>query len=553
MAKVVKFDIPVRTARLLGFLTGAVGMGRWMKAGAGTQGGETLPRLSLPVLQVRELCKRFPGVLANDDISLDVFSGEVHALLGENGAGKSTLVKCLYGYYQRDAGEILVDGIAAPLQSPEEARRHRIGMVFQNLTLIPALTVVENVALFLPDLPVVPSLTEIAARLTMLGERYRLQVDPWAQVQDLSIGQQQKAELLKLLMAEARLLILDEPSRVLVPHEVEGLFQVLRHLADDGLAVILITHKLEEALRAADRITVLRQGRVAGRLTRAEASEDKLIHLMFETELSNLSVDRSRPAELAAAPVLELERVSTAARGTAVGLYDIDLAVHAGEIVGVAGVSGNGQRELADLILGDLMCAAGTKRLLGRDVTRSAIGAIRRARVGYIPEDPLTMAAIPFLSVLENMAITRTEHYARNGGWQMDWPAVQREAEAAIQSLGFAFSLTGQARSLSGGNLQRMVLVRELSHEPRLVVACYPTRGLDARSTVAAQKALLAARAQGAGVLLISEDLEELFLLSDRLVVLFAGRIAGAFRPAETSVMAIGRLMTGAGEAHVVP
>jgi simple sugar transport system ATP-binding protein len=497
------------------------------------------------------LTKRFPGVLANDSISLDVFPGEVHALLGENGAGKSTLVKCIYGYYQRDAGEILIDGLPANLRTPAEARRRHVGMVFQNLTLIPALTVVENVALFLPDLPVVPNLPAIAGELEALGERYQLRVDPWAHVQDLSIGQQQKAELLKLLLGQARILILDEPTRVLAPHEVEGLFRVLAHLAADGLAVIFITHKLNEVLHGADRITVLRQGRVAGRLSRAEATEDKLVRLMFERDFSSLSIDRPATGVPIDPPILELRGAATEARGATIALQPIDLKIHPGEIVGVAGVSGNGQRELGDLILGDLACAQGSKWLYGKEVTRAAIGEMRREGVSFIPEDPLAMAAVPMLSVLENIAVTRTDHYAREGGLRMDWPAVRLDAEDAMQRLGFSFSLAGPARSLSGGNLQRMVIVRELSHDPRLIIASYITRGLDAQSARAAQRALLQARARGAGVLFISEDLEELFLLSDRLVVLYAGQIVGRFRPEETEPVAVGRLMTGSESEHV--
>ena len=498
-----------------------------------------------PLLSVQGLTKQFPGVLANDSISFDIFPGEVHALLGENGAGKSTLVKCLYGYYRRDAGEILIDGLPAELRSPEEARRHRIGMVFQNLTLIPALTVVENAALFLPDLPITMDLPAVAGKLEALGDRYQLRVDPWAHVQDLSIGQQQKAELLKLLLAKARILILDEPTRVLAPHEVEGLFQVLAHLAADGLAVIFITHKLKEVLHGADRITVLRRGRVAGRLSRAEASEDRLVRLMFDTDFSSLSIDRSAKGATVGPPILVLRGATTKAHGEAIALQQIDLEIHPGEIVGVAGVSGNGQRELGDMILGDLACAKGSKWLYGKEVTRAAIGEMRRDGVGFIPEDPLTMAAVPMLGVLENIAVTRTDHYARERGLRMDWQAVQLDAEEAMQQLGFSFSLAGPARSLSGGNLQRMVIVREISHEPRLIVAAYPTRGLDAQSARAAQRALLQARARGAAVLLIWEDLEEIFLLSDRLVVLYGGRIVGRFRPEETGAVAVGRLMTG--------
>jgi simple sugar transport system ATP-binding protein len=503
------------------------------------------------VLSLRDLSKQFPGVLANDGISLDVFPGEVHGLLGENGAGKSTLVKCVYGYYQRDAGQIFVDGVPVEIRSPHEARRHHIGMVFQNLTLIPALSVVENAALFLPDLPPVPDLKSIARQLNEFGERYRLQVDPWAQVQDLSIGQQQKAELLKLLLARSRILILDEPTRVLAPHEIEGLFQILEHLVADGLAVVLITHKLNEVLQVADRITVLRHGRVAGQLSRSEATEAKLVRMMFEKELFDLGRDRPPPVVSSGAPILELRGVHTRGEGGETSLEQIDLEIRPGEIVGVAGVSGNGQRELGALILGDLTCVKGGKWLFGKDVTHASVGDLRDEGVSFIPENPLAMAAVPFLTVLENMALTRAKDYARHSGLSLDWQAVRLEAEETMARLGYSFSLFAPARSLSGGNLQRMVIVRELCRDPKLIVSSYLTRGLDVQSTTAAQRALLEARQRGAGILLISEDLEELFRLSDRLIVLFRGRIVGRFRPEDTNVYAVGELMTGAQVDHV--
>jgi ABC-type uncharacterized transport system ATPase subunit len=513
-------------------------------------GGEGLgsPR---PVLSVRAFSKRFAGVLANDSIDLDVQPGEVHALLGENGAGKSTLVKCIYGFYRRDSGELLVDGAPQDIHSPHDARAQGIGMVFQNLTLVPALSVVENIALFLPGLPRVPDLRSIAKELASLGERYSLTVDPWAQVRDLSIGQQQKAELLKLLMARSRVLILDEPTRVLAPHEVQGFFQVMRRLTEDGLAVILITHKLDEVLGNADRITVLRQGRVAGHVARADATEADLVRLMFDTDLTATPVARHAPLAAAEPPVLELIAASSRGEGAEVNLERIDLVVNPGEIVGVAGVSGNGQKELGDLILGSIACVQGAKRLFGRPATNESIGEIRRSGVSYIPENPLAMAAIPYLTVLENMAVTRTSLYSRRGGLRMDWRAVEADAERAWQHLGFRVPSYLPARSLSGGNLQRMIIARELSHQPRLIIASYLTRGLDVQSAQAARNALLQARDQGAGVLLISEDLEELLEYSDRLLVMHAGRIVGDLVTVDTDIYEVGRLMTGSQTAYV--
>ncbi|OFW66930.1 MAG: hypothetical protein A2Z12_01175 [Actinobacteria bacterium RBG_16_68_21] len=512
--------------------------------------GTASPR---PVLSVRAFTKRFPGVLANDSISLDVMPGEVHALLGENGAGKSTLVKCIYGFYRRDAGELLIDGVPTEIRSPQEARSQGIGMVFQTLTLIPALSVVENVALFLADLPALPNLEEIAAELESLGDRYNLKVDPWAQVRDLSIGQQQKAELLKLLLSRPRLLILDEPTRVLAPQEIEGFFRVLERLVDDGLAVILITHKLNEVLECADRIMVLRQGRVAGEVARADATETGLVRLMFDRDLTRSPVSRHATEEPDGPPALELQQACSRGEGAETSLERIDLIVRPGEIVGVAGVSGNGQRELGDLILGGVTCTKGTKRLFGRDFTRHSIGDVRRAGVSYIPENPLVMAITPYLTVLQNMAITQTRRYARRGGLSIDWQAVESDTELAWQRLGFQIAPYLPAGSLSGGNLQRMVVARELSHDPRLIIASYLTRGLDVQSAHAARAALVQARDQGAGILLISEDLEELFEYSDRMVVMHAGRIVGDFKTAEADIYEVGRLMTGSEFAYVEP
>lgn len=504
-----------------------------------------------PILRVRGLTKKFPGILANDSIDLDIYRGEVHALLGENGAGKSTLVKCLYGFYQRDSGEIVISGESVDIRSPHDAREHQIGMVFQSLTLIPALSVVENIALFMPNLPPTPDLKLIAQKLNNLGERYHLEVDPWALVKDLSIGQQQKVELLKLLLAESRILILDEPTRVLAPHELEGFFQILEQLVNDKFAVILITHKLNEVLQCADRITVLREGRIGGKLTRPEATEEKLVKMMFEKEISALQLNGKDRQTDKTKPILELRGVSTQGEGAETSLEKIDFEICQGEIVGIAGVSGNGQRELGDVILGTIRCIGGTKYLFGKDVTNRSIRQLRSTGISFIPENPLTMAVIPYMTVLENMAVTNSKRYSRYGGLMMDWQAVKIDAENVMRQMGFSFSLHIPAKSLSGGNLQRMVIVREMSHEPQLIIASYLTRGLDVQSTNAARQALIHARDNGAGVLLISEDLEELFNLSNRLIVMHGGRIAGKFHPEETDIYEVGHIMTGSIVEHV--
>jgi simple sugar transport system ATP-binding protein len=367
----------------------------------------------------------------------------------------------------------------------------------------------------------------------------------------LSIGQQQKAELLKLLLAESRILILDEPTRVLAPHEIEGFFQVLDRLVNDKFAVILITHKLNEVLQCANRITILRRGRVAGNLSRPEANEENLVKMMFEKEISvpNLNLKDKRTEKKL--PILELRDVSTQGDGAITTLEKIDLEICQGEIVGVAGVSGNGQRELSDVILGEINCVGGTKHLYGKNVTNHSIRQLRRAGINFIPENPLTMATIPYMTVLENMAVTNSKRYSRYGGLMINWQAVKTDAENAMRQLGFSFPLYAPAKSLSGGNLQRVVIAREMSHEPQLIIASYLTRGLDVQSTNAARQALLQARDNGAGVLLISEDLEELFNLSNRLIVIYSGRIVGKFYPEDTDIYQVGHLMTGSGVENV--
>jgi simple sugar transport system ATP-binding protein len=505
------------------------------------------------LVQAHGIVKRYGNVVANDSVDFELRGGEVHALLGENGAGKSTLSRILYGFTQADAGEVRFGGERVILRSPHDARALGIGMVFQNFTLIPALSVLENIALFLTNLPAVVRRADIARRIRGFAGRLGLSVDPSALVRHLSVGDQQKVEILKLLLADARVLILDEPTKVLAPHEVEELFRVFRILKAEGYAILFITHKLREVLASADRITVMRQGRIAGTCARSQANESSLVALMFggNADLGQGGGPEGTTGSArghAVETLLELRGARTRAAGSETALRGIDLAVREGEIVGVAGVSGNGQKELGDLILGLRSPSGGAKLLRGEDASGWSIRRVREKGVAFVPEDPLGMAAVAGMSVRENLSLGTGRRYAR--GAAVDWSRLESDMSGSFRRLGFALpAMDIPVRSLSGGNLQRVVVARELAHDPRLIIALYPTRGLDAMSAIAVRKLLRAVRDSGTGILLISEDLEELREMSDRLLVMFGGAIAGEFGRGEWSADSVGRLMTGTDRA----
>jgi simple sugar transport system ATP-binding protein len=498
------------------------------------------------LLEAYGIVKRFGSLLANDIAFFDVRPGEVIALLGENGAGKSTLAKILYGYYAADAGEIRVRSARQEISSPRDARALGIGMVFQNFTLIPALSVFENIALFQSDLPAVMRRGDLLARIRAYSERFQIAADPWQPVRQLAVGEQQKVEILKQILAGARVLILDEPTKVLAPQECDGLFRTIAELRAEGFGIVLITHKLREVLNCADRVAVMRQGRIVDIVDRARVSQESLLELMFEGALAAPSRPTGVPIQHSDADTLTLAGVSTLAGAGEVALRDLSINIRPGEVVGIAGVSGNGQRELGELILGLRQPRTGAKRLWGEDASGWSTATVRERGVAAIPDDPLALACVPALTVRENLALGTGGRY--RAGFAVDWNKLDGDMARSFARLGFPRpGFEARAATLSGGNLQRVVLARELAHNPKLIIALYPTRGLDARSTMTVRALLAGARNDGAAVLLMSEDLDELFAMSDRLLVLYRGAIAGEFGPANFRPEMVGPAMVGAG------
>ncbi len=469
-------------------------------------------------VQMRGVVKRFPGVLANDRVDFDVRAGEIHALLGENGAGKSTLMRQLYGLYQPDSGEILINGRPVTFHSPSDAIAQGIGMVHQHFMLVPPLTVAENVALGLPSSrgPIL-DLDVVSARIAALAQAYGLQVDPQAEVWTLAVGQQQRVEIIKALYRGASLLILDEPTAVLTPQEVDELFVTLRQMAARGNALIFISHKLHEVLAISDRVTVLRDGRVVGTTPTAGTTKNELAYMMVGREIA---AQPYRPPVIVGEPRLSLRGVRAISDAGVPALRGVDLDVRAGEILGVAGVSGNGQRELAEVIAG-LRACEGQVLMDGADITAAPTGARIRAGLAYIPEERLRDGTIRDFTVEENF-ILKDHGQSPFSRWSFfNFRRIADHAEELIRAFDVKTpNRLTPVKSLSGGNIQKLILARELSRTPKVLVAAQPTRGVDIGATEYIHTRLIEQRARGTATLLISEDLDEVRALSDRIAVI---------------------------------
>jgi len=502
-------------------------------------------------VEMKGITKQFPGVLANKDVDFELRTGEIHALLGENGAGKSTLMNILTGLYQPDRGTITVQDTNVEFRSPRDAINHGIGMVHQHFMLVPTQTVTENILLGLDEPRFRLNLSHYHHVVSGLGEQYGLHVDPRAKIWQLSVGEQQRVEILKVLYRGATVLVLDEPTAVLAPQEIEELFKTLRSMSAEGKSIIFISHKLDEVMAIADRITVLRKGEVsAAGVEVAGTSKQDLARMMVGREvLFRLEKKKQEPGEV----VLGISDLQALNDKGLPALRGISLDVRAGEIVGLAGVAGNGQRELADVITGLRPPTGGCVRVHGRvlvgegcDEPRGSnpVRSIIDAGVSHIPEDRTHVGSAPNLSITDNAIMKGYRQPPIAHGWSIDLPQAREYAEELREAYDImAPTVDTQARLLSGGNLQRLILAREISSEPRLMIAMQPTRGLDVGAIEGVQRLLLDQREHGAAILLVSEELEELISLSDRIYVIYEGEIMGETRSTDPEV--IGLMMTG--------
>ena len=496
-------------------------------------------------LELRGITKQFPGVLANDDVTLTARSGKVLALIGENGAGKSTLMNVLSGLYRPDAGEIVIDGTVQDFSGPGDAIEAGIGMVHQHFMLVPVFSVWENVVLGVEPVrgPGVLNRKEARSEVRDISQKYGLAVDPDALVEELPVGIQQRVEIIKVLLRGAKILVFDEPTAVLTPQEVEEFFGIVAELKGRGATIIFITHKLKEALAVADDITVLRGGRVAGHADPATATPEQLAAMMVGRDI-DLVVDKS--AATPGEDVLTLRGVHMVDDYGRALLDHVDLTVRAGEIVGVAGIQGNGQTELVEAITGLLPLADGTVEFLGTDITGYSPRRRHESGIAHVPEDRNHMGMVGSFSVAENLVLDSyyAPPFSRRG--VMDGGAIRESAETLVREFDVRPPLidnTGDA--LSGGNAQKMIVAREFSRDVPLVICAQPTRGIDVGSIEYIHEQIVRKRDEGKAILIVSTELDEIFALSDRIVVMYDGRIVAEKQAAETSPTEIGLYMAG--------
>ena len=497
-----------------------------------------------PLLEMRGITKRFPGVIANENVDLTLYSSEVHALLGENGAGKSTLMNILTGIYFPNEGTIRCKGRSVSLDSPRKAMELGIGMVHQHFKLVEPMTVAENVCLYAGKCGFLLNKKRMNAEVEEYARRFHLAVDPAATIQQLSIGEQQRVEILKLLVSGAEILILDEPSAVLTPQEADALFDALRQMAREGKSVLIITHKLGEVMQVADRITVLRGGRSVATMPLGQMNQEELTELMVGHQLE--TVKRTADQKPGSHIVMQMSGVSTSNDRNLPALQNVDLTLHSGEILGIAGVSGNGQRELAEVLAGLRKVTAGQLQLEGRDVTGQNPRQAIASGIAYIPEDRLGVGLVGKMDLTENFILKNFMKPQSSRYGILRKASINRQTQEAVDTYQIKTAGIHTAAGLmSGGNLQKLLVGREVAANPKVILAAYPVHGLDVRAINSIHKILLEERRKGKAILLISEDIDELFALSDRIAVLYSGQLSAAIPIEEATVEKIGLLMVG--------
>ncbi len=498
-----------------------------------------------PIVQMRGIVKRFPNVVANAGVDLDLAPGEVHALLGENGAGKTTLMNVLYGLYSPDAGEVRIRGKRVAFESANDAIAHGLGMVHQHFMLVRPFTVAENIVLgqHSPHAPLLERESAVHERLQSLSARYHLAIDPAAQVWTLSVGEQQRVEILKALYRGAQVLILDEPTAVLTPQEVDQLLGIVRQLAAEGKSVVFISHKLGEVLAASDRITVLRDGKVVDTVPASGTSKQDLARMMVGRDVL-LKVDKgaAKPGE----PRLVTQELDAQSDRGLPALRSVNIEVRSGEILGIAGVAGNGQSELEQVIAGLRKVTSGRMMICGHDTTGCSPSEISRAGLAHIPSDRYGMGLLSDFTVAENLFLQRIgEPPFTRRGW-LDWRVIREEARKLVSAYDVRVpSVRTEAGALSGGNAQKMILARELAREPAVLLAAQPTRGLDVSAIEYVHRKLVEQRDAGLAILLISTELDEILALSDRIAVMYEGQVLGVMEAEGADVNEIGLLMAG--------
>jgi len=496
-----------------------------------------------PILEMRGITKRFPGVVANDHVDLELFPGEVLALLGENGAGKSSLMNVLAGLYRPDEGVIFIRGEKVQIDSPRDAMNLGVGMVHQNFMVVDTMTVAENIILGLKEVSVIPDMGKISERIREISSHYNLKVDPNAYIWQLGVGEQQRVEILKQIYRGAEILILDEPTAVLTPQESEELNNILRQMTSEGKSAIFITHKMEEVIAFSDWVRVLQGGKLVTVKRTAETNPQELARLMVGREvLFRIDKTPAEPKDV----ILEVEKIEANDEKGMPALRGFSLQVRQGEIVGIAGVAGNGQRELTEVITGLHPVLEGSIKISGKDMTNRSPLAIIRSGVSHIPSDRIAMGVVGDMSVANNLVMKGYRRKPITHGGLLDPRRILDFAKRMIDSFKIATPTPAtHVKFLSGGNIQKTILAREIDSCGGVLIAAYPSRGLDVGATEAVRNEMVRQRDKGSGVLLVSEDLDELLSVADKIVVMFEGQSMGELDSADADIEMIGLMMSG--------